>query len=123
MTATRSQVLNGLAEFVQREVLPTITDIPIKLVVGTLLYRLRNIPDSFNALIFDNPAVRLFIVEAEDGIDVDATLNGLASSLQSYGNLVLTIPSIPLVSKQEHTMSFSGQDIDKLKQYITGGIR
>lgn len=121
MTATRSQVLCGLADYMQREVLPTVSDIPIKLVVGALIYRMRNVPDSFNEQIFDNPAVRLFLAESADGtIDIDASLNGVMSSLQSYGNLVLTIPPIPLISKQEHTLTFTSQDVDKLKQYIGG---
>lgn len=122
MTATRANVLRGIADYIEREMIPTITDIPIKIAVGALNYRLRNIPDSFNPL-FEKPAVRMLLAESADGlIDVDATLNGVIGSLQSYGNLVLTIPPIPLISKQEYTLTFTSQDVDKLKQYIGGAI-
>lgn len=120
MTVTREQVLRGLAEYITREVVPTISDIPIKLAAGALVYRLHNATGSIAPQIFDNPAVKFILAESADGIDLDASLNGVMSSLQSYGNLVLTIPPIPLMSKQEHTLTFTSQDIDKLKQYIGG---
>lgn len=120
MTATRSQILCGVAEYIQRDVIPSITDVPLKLVLGTLAYQMRNVPDTFNARIFDNPAVKMLLVESGDSIDVDASLNGVVSSLQQYGGLTLTIPSIPLISKMEHTMTFNAQDIDRIKQYIGG---
>lgn len=121
MTVSRSQILIGVAEFIQRDVIGSITDVPLKLILGAVAYRMRFNPDSFDSLVFDNTAAKVLLVETGGGYDLDATLNGVLNSLQSYGSLTITVPAIPLISKTEKALTFNAQDVERLKQMIADG--
>ena len=112
---TREQIASGLVAFLTNEVLPKITDKPLRIAVDTLQALLRLRPELIDKVI-DNP-----LFKTAKGYDIDTMGKALKDSLAKNGPLTLTIPSVPFVSPVEKDLTFNGDDIDALCKYIKGG--
>ena len=118
MTVTRNQLARGSAEYVLNEVAPHIPDMGMKFAATVFANSLKTNPALLDKVL-SSPAMTMLIIPGEQGaLDVEPALNAIGDTLRQYGQLTLTIPSIPLLSKGEKTMSFTASDIDKLRSYI-----
>ena len=106
-----SQVLNGLMNYVDSEVmgkLPTSG----KWVVGTAVNLMTNKAQNVIDTLSDNEIVKMLgIVDEEGMIDIDELLSAMKTSADRYG--VLSV-DVPLIGR----LSFSSSDVDSLKNYI-----
>ena len=121
MKVTRQKILNGVVNFVKSEMINKITDRPLKMIlaagVSTLEINL-SIADS----IFDNSFVSQIL--KGDGLtyDVDSAFEIIEKTMTEYGDFPITIPAIKFISPVEKELTFTRQDIKKLKEYICGGV-
>lgn len=116
MIANANQIMIGIVEYVRNDVIRQIPDVNLKLIVGTMMYAAVNRSDNIIRIIDSNSIVSAF--KFDDGYDVDALSDSLKRSITEYGSISVTIPSIPLISKAEKTISFGVDDVDRLRQRI-----
>lgn len=118
MTVTRNQLARGAADYVINEVASHVPDTGMRIAASALAYSLKNNPAILDRVL-TGPAISMLLIPDESGAyDVAQALNSVRDAMSKYGNLTLTIPPIPLISKGEKTLSFSAPDVDKLLQYI-----
>ena len=117
MTASLEQIAAGAAEYITREVAPNVPDQGLRIALGAFAFSLRNNPAGL-AKLLNSPAAQMLLAQDADGYQVDGAINAIRESVQQNGPLTLTIPPVPLISREEKSLSFGPADIDKLRTYI-----
>lgn len=114
---TKKELLTGVVKFVKNEVVPHISDRGLKMVMSAALYAVDAKPDIADAF-FTNPLVAT-ILQADDGkYDVELVFKVLDNLVGEYGGIPVTIPPIKFITATEHTLTFHGGDVSKLKEYV-----
>ena len=121
MRVTRKKVLSGIVNFVKSEMINKITDRPLKMILAAGVSALEINPSIADS-IFDNSFVSQIL--KDDGLtcDVDSAFEILEKTLTEYGDFPVVIPAIKFISSVEKELTFTRQDIKKLKDYICGGV-
>lgn len=117
MTATRNQIAAGASEYITREVIPNIPDQGMRIALGAFAFSLRNNTAALDKLL-NSSAAQMLLTSDENGYQVDGAINAIRESVTQNGPLTLTVPAIPLISREEKSLSFGPADIDKLRTYI-----
>lgn len=114
---TKKELLTGVVKFVKNEVIPHIGDRGLKMVLSAALYAVDTKPDIADTF-FANPLVAT-ILQVEDGkFDTELVFKVLDNLVEEYGGIPVTIPPIKFITATEHTLTFYGGDIAKLKEYV-----
>lgn len=120
MKITKSELIDGLSRFVDNEVLPNIPERNIKIIIATAVGSLKVNPALIDK-VWSHPIFAM-LAPAEDGKhDVDQMLSVLHRVVQGNGEIEVTIPKIPLISKEEAVLAFGDKDINTLREYMVGG--
>lgn len=121
MRVTRKKVLSGIVNFVKSEMINKITDRPLKMILAAGVSTLEINPSIADS-IFDNSFVSQIL--KGDGLtyDVDSAFEILEKTLTEYGDFPVVIPAIKFISPVEKELTFTRGDIQKLKDYICGGV-
>ena len=117
MTVTKQQLVSGVASFVTREVVPAVNDTALKaiIVAGT---KLMQQSDAAVDGILSNGVVKTLLPERNGSYELDAALDAIRSALAECGTFPITIAPIPLILKEEKTLSFGVADVDALTRHI-----
>lgn len=121
MTVTKQQIINGLVKYMNEEVIDKIIDKPLKIAIATGIAILQTNPDIANKFLDDDMASMVLGKKDDGTYDVSTILGTLKSSIDKYGDFPVKIPAIKFISPTEKELYFSGKDIEKLKECITGG--
>lgn len=114
---TKQQIIKGISEYVKNEILVKIDDQVTRLTIGGFVVALEVNPDLLD-ILFSNPLVSSLITKNGDQYELDKAFEVVTKTLDRYGSLPITIPPIKYLSPAEKKLSFSSDDIQKLKAYI-----
>lgn len=115
MQLDKRQLVNGAAAFVLNDVVPAINDNSFKVIVvacATLMQRSEPAVDK----ILNSGIVKILLPESGGKYDLDAAFAALRDAIAQSGSFTLTIDPIPLVMKQERTLTFTAADVDALRR-------
>lgn len=117
MTVSKQQLVNGAANFILKEVAPAVNDTALKAIIiaGT---KLAQQSDAAVDGILSNSVVKALLPAVDGGYDVTTVLGTIRSALAECGVFPITISPIPLILKEEKTLTFGVTDIDALQRYI-----
>lgn len=114
---TKKELLTGVVRFVKGEVIPTVSDKSLKMVLSAALYAIDAKPHIIDPFL-SNPVIAT-ILHGEDGkYDTDVVFGILSNLVKEYGGIPITIPPIRFVTSTENTLTFREADVDRLKQYV-----
>ena len=71
--------------------------------------------------IFDNDFISKILSENGGMCDIDSAIDVIEKTMNEYGDFPVTIPAIKFISPVEKQLTFTVNDIRKLKEYIVGG--
>lgn len=119
---TKKKLLTAIIKFVKNEVIPHISEKPLKMVLSAALYAIDSKPDIIDPFL-NNPIVAA-ILQGDDG-EYDTTLifGVLDSLVTEYGGIPVTIPQIKFITSTETTLTFYSGDVEKLKWYVMEEIK
>lgn len=119
MRVTRNQIINGIIDYIQREMLPKMDDdraLKILVSVGV------NAVKANGKLIdkwLNNDIVRALIDDDGSGTyDIERLMDWIRMSVDEYGAFPVSIPPIPLISPREITLRLSANDIMSIQRQI-----
>lgn len=117
MTVTKQQLVNGAANFVLKEVVPAVNDTALKtiIVAGT---KLMQQSDAAIDGILSSGVVKTLLPKDNGEYDITAALSAIRSALAECSVFPVTISPIPLILKEEKTLTFGVADIDALQRHI-----
>ena len=119
MQTSKAQMLKGASDYIRKEVVPHIPDKGVRIMLETLAVMVEMQPEAVNKIL-QHPIVGIVLQEKDGMYDLDALESALTKAVEMHGGLELTIPAIPLISPSEKHMSFTAEDIKKLKKYMEG---
>lgn len=117
MIVTKQQLVNGAASFVLKEVVPAVNDTALKAVIvaGTKLIQQS---DAAVNSILGSGIMKTLLPEDNGVYDVTALLGAIRSTLAECGVFPVTISPIPLILREEKTLTFGVSDVDALQRHI-----
>ena len=119
MRVSRTQIVKGVSDYIQSDVLPKMADdraIQIVLSIAVNAVAANNkLVDS----IFDNSIVRSMLDDDGGGtFDIAGVADAMRKAIDQYGSFPVSIPAIPLVSPHEITLKLNADDIEAMKRKI-----
>jgi len=114
---SKDQIINGLLDYIENEVVPAVEDKPMKIIVATAARAIREnhaLADSF----LDNGTVKMLLGENEDGYEIESLFRALQDSIRQYGPMPIVIPAVPILSPTEKELKFSEADVDEIRRRI-----
>lgn len=121
MNVTKQQIVNGLVRYAKNEIIEKISDKPLKIIIATAVSMAEAKPEIVNS-IFENPIISSILDEKDGMYNLDTIGSALENAMREYGDFPINIPAIKFISPAEKQLTFNIEDINKLKQYVSGGI-
>lgn len=120
MNVTKAQIINGVVKYAKAEIINKITDKPLKMLLATGVSMLE-VNSSIADSIFENDFISKILSENGGMYDIDSAIDVIEKTMNEYGDFPVTIPAIKFISPVEKQLTFTVNDIRKLKEYIVGG--
>ena len=117
MMISKEKLVNGIAKFIESDLIPQIGDRNTKFVLAMAKDSLKEDEDILDAF-FESPMVSSLVMEQDDMYDIGHLSSILKNVLSEYQSFPVTIPKIPLFSPTEKVLKITAEDIDKLMKYI-----
>jgi len=118
---TKEQIIDGLAKYLDAEVMNKINDKSFKIVLTMALVSMKKNPKILDDLLH-NEILSQVVNEQNGQYDLDNLFSVLQEVITKYGDFPLTIPPVKFISPNEKVLRFSMDDVSKLKSYINGGV-
>ena len=119
MRVNRSQIVNGLTDYIRSDITPKMDKaMQIILSVGVNSALANNrIMDS----VFDNTIVSSLLEDDGSGTyEITGVLDAMKKAIDQYGSFPVTIPAIPLLSPREITLNLDASDVESIRRRIGG---
>ena len=123
MRVSKSQIVHGIADYIQGEILPKMAD---EKAVQIILSIAANAAMSNGKLVdsvLGNEIVRTLLEDDGTGTyDVGGIADAMRTAIEQYGSFPVRVPAIPLLSPHEITLRLSAEDIDAMRRRIENAI-
>lgn len=123
MRVTKSQIVHGIAEYVQSDILPQMggaRSMQIIVSIGA------NVIAANNKLvdeIFKNQIVLALLDDDGSGTyDLSGLADAMTKSIREFGNFPIKVPPIPIISPAEFTLSLTADDVAAMRRRIEGDV-
>ena len=122
MRVTRSQIVNGLSNYIEQEILPKMEDDrALKILFSVAVNAIKA-----NGKLIDkylgNDIIRAMIDDDGSGnYDVERLMAWIKASVEQYGSIPIANPPIPLISPREITIKLGPSDIAAIQRHIEAG--
>lgn len=118
MEVTKEQIAKGIALFINEDMIPSVSDTGMQLVLGITAGAVAAKPQLLDKLL-ENEMLAA-IAKTGNNYDLGVLKNAAISAVDKYGKLTVTIPGIKFISPEEKLFQFSSEDIRKLINRIEG---
>lgn len=121
MRVTRAQIINGLGNYINQELLPKMGGdkaMQIALDVGVRLARTN---DRMTDVFFSRDAVKAILADDGSGYyEIGGLMDALRASVQEHGAFPIAVQPIPWILPQGSTITLHAADIDAIRRKIEG---
>ena len=117
MRVSKARLVNGIADYVENEVIPQIEDKPTQIVISVAVKSILANPKLIDP-IFNNSIFSSLLSKNKDGYELEGLFNAIEESVKQYGPFPIVIPPIPVISPIEKTLSFTDSDVQEIKRRI-----
>lgn len=107
MTVTVVQVIEGLKDFFEEEVVMKVTGLGKWFIGAGISLAMENAVDTFNNLKANDIVKTLGVIHEDDTIDLDKVFTKLKEQADHYGAVTINVPMIG-------AMTFRAEDLDHL---------
>ena len=123
MRVTKSQIVHGIADYVQSEIIPKMGNgraLQILASVGANTIAANN---KLVDAIFENQMVRGFLDEDGSGTyDISGLMDAMSKAIQQFGSFPVQVPAIPFISPAVTTLNLSADDVAAIKSSIDNAV-
>ena len=123
MRVTKSQIVHGVTDYIQSDILPNLTNgrgLQIIVSIGANAIAANH---KLVDVLFENQMFRALLDDDGNGTyDVSGLAEAMSKSIEQYGSFPVSIPAIPLVSPTEITLKLSAADVDAMRKRIESAV-
>lgn len=119
MRVSKSQIVHGITEFIQNEILPKMGDdravqIMLSIAINTAIGN-----DRLVSTVLDNEVVRALLGDDGSGsYEISGIIDAMRTAIEQYGSFPVRVPAIPLLSPHEITLKLDASDVDAIRRRI-----
>lgn len=119
MRITQNQIVNGIMEYIQQEVLPQMNgDKAVQIVLSVAVNAIKANKKMVDA-IFSSDLVKTILQDDGAGTyEIDGIMDAIYKSVEKYGYFPVTVPQIPLISPKVIEIKLNGDDVAALRRKI-----
>lgn len=122
MRVEKSQIIEGIASYVENEVIPKISDDRAAQIIISVWINSLKTNQKLVDSILDQGFVKALLDKDENGMyEIENLFRTFADSVEKYGYFPVNIPPIPLISPTEKALKFDKNDILEIKRRIERG--
>ncbi len=116
-------LVDGIMEFVNSNVIPSIDDTFLKIAMKTAIITAAANKDAYVKMAEGYLNTDFFLAllkrDSEGYFEVESLIDAIRQAMNECGELKITFPAIKFLSPTEKVLIFKANDITALKQYIT----
>ena len=119
MRVTRSQIVNGLSAYIDREILPRMDeDRALKIIFGVGVNAIKANGRLLDKWLGSDIARALMDDDGAGSYDIERLMDWLRASIEEYGAFPVSIPPIPLISPRVITIKLGADDVAAIRRAI-----
>lgn len=119
MRVSKNQIVNGLTNYIQQEILPKMADDRALAILFSVAVNAIKSNEKLIDRYLSNDIIRAMIDDDGSGsYNVERLMDWLRASVEEYGAFPVTVPPIPLISPREITLRLSASDIAAIQRHI-----
>ena len=123
MRVTKEQLVKGIAQYAENEVIPQISDDKAAQIIASIAVKAVKTNSKLVDTILENNTVKALFKYNEDGTyEIEEFFSMGTESVKEYGPLPVVIPPIPLISPTVKTLTFTEADINEMKRRIERSV-
>lgn len=119
MRVTKAQIVHGITEYIQSDILPQMVGARSMQIIVSIGV---NAIASNNKLVdevFRNQIVLAMLDDDGSGTyELGGLVDAMTKSIRQYGNFPVQVPAIPLISPAGFTLTLTAEDIDAMRRKI-----
>jgi len=123
MRVTKSQIVHGIADYITSDILPKMGNgraMQILVSVGANAVAANN---KLVDAVFDNQMVKAILDDDGSGTyELDSLADAMIRAIRQYGSFPVQIPSIPIISPSEMTLSLNADDVEAMRGRIESAV-
>ena len=117
MICTKQQLINGITEFINEDMIPNIQDKPLKMA----LYAILQFPGMIDQII-EKSTVKIFLEENEGNFSLDHAISAIGNTMDKFGSFPISIKAIPFILPSDVQISLNRSDLDSLVRHIERAV-
>lgn len=121
MRVTKSQLVHGITDYIQTDVLPQMVGgRAVQILVSIGANAVAANPALVDAVL-GHPIVRALLADDGSGTyDLSGLVEAMKKSIQQFGSFPVQVPAIPLISPTGFTLSLGADDVAAMASRIEG---
>lgn len=119
MRVTRDQIVNGIASFVETDVIPMIDDDKATQIIASIAVKAVKANTKLVDSVFENQMIKTLLEVDEDGTyEIEGLFKSIEESVREFGAFPVELPAIPFISPTVKTLKFDAKDVSEIKRLI-----
>ena len=123
MRVTKSQIVHGVTDYIQTDILPQMGNgRAMQILVSIGANAIAANPKLADA-VFGNPLVLAVLDDDGSGTyDLGGLMDAMTKSIQQFGSFPVQVPAIPLISPAEFTLHLGAEDVAAMRSRIESAV-
>ena len=119
MRVSKTQIKNGLTDFIRQEIIPVMgEDRAMRILLSVAVNALKANTAMLDRWLENDIARALIGDDGSGSYEIQPLMEWIRASVDEYGPLPVSIPPVPLISPKEITLRFGLADIDAIYRHI-----
>ena len=123
MRVSRTQIVKGISDYIQSDIMPKMAEDRAVQIILSIAVNAVAANNKLVDSVFANDIVRTMLDDDGGGTyDISGVADAMQTAIDQYGNFLVTIPAIPLVSPHEITLRLNADDVEAMKRRIESAM-
>lgn len=119
MRVTKSQIVHGITEYLQSDILPQMGGARSMQIIVSIGANAIAANNKLADAVFKSPVVLAMLDDDGSGTyDLGGLVDAVTKSIRQYGSFPVQVPAIPLISPAGFTLSLTADDVEAMKRKI-----
>ena len=121
MRVTKSQIIHGVTDYIQNEILPQLGGArSMQIIVSIGANAIAANPRLLDVLFGSQLVQALLNDDGSGTYDLSGLVDAMEKSIREFGSFPIKVPPIPLISPAEFILSLTAEDVAAMRRRIEG---
>ena len=123
MRVSKSQIVHGVTDYIQGEILPKMGNDKAVQIMLSIAVNAATANNRLVDAVLGNEFVRALLEDDGSGTyEIGGIADAMRKAIEQYGSFPIQVPAIPLISPNEITLRLDAADVDAMRRRIENSI-